>query len=158
MDHLDDLIRNFTIDFKVIAEEFEQLIESTRDSTPDHDNCWPRHGPDPVFQTQQDVPYPHLIVDYKHHFDPGGLVYFNKSHNDNNEEESTRQSMSPIGIVRKCSAFTLTPSLQGASFKMSDSLPFGDGSWDHDFLLQSQIARDCGSLHHCSEWLKAAMT
>eukprot|EP00957_Ditylum_brightwellii_P130809 9978355-Ditylum_brightwellii.AAC.1 len=41
---------------------------------------------------------------------------------------------------------------------MSDSLPFDDRRWDHDALLQSKILRDCGFLHYCSEWLKAAMT
>jgi len=59
------------------------------------------------------------------------------SQDENNEGESSHQSMSPIGVVRKRSAFTLAPSMHGVSFKMSDTLPFGDRSWDYDVLLQS---------------------
>jgi len=52
MNHLDDLIRNFTNDFNVITNEFRQLIESPRDDTQDHTIVRPRHGPDPVLPTQ----------------------------------------------------------------------------------------------------------
>eukprot|EP00957_Ditylum_brightwellii_P186872 14230539-Ditylum_brightwellii.AAC.1 len=66
MDHLNNLIHSFMNDFEIIAEEFEQLIESSRDDTPDpvflleqgekdsyHDVLWPRHGPDPNFLLKQ---------------------------------------------------------------------------------------------------------
>jgi hypothetical protein len=52
MNHLDDLIRNFTNDFNVITNEFRQLIESPRDDTQDHTIVKPKHGPDPVLPTQ----------------------------------------------------------------------------------------------------------
>eukprot|EP00957_Ditylum_brightwellii_P169813 12925600-Ditylum_brightwellii.AAC.1 len=35
--HFNDLLCSFTNDFEIIAEEFEQLIESSHDGTPDHD-------------------------------------------------------------------------------------------------------------------------
>eukprot|EP00957_Ditylum_brightwellii_P091293 6951684-Ditylum_brightwellii.AAC.1 len=41
-------------DFDAISNDFQQLIKSTHDSTPDHDICWPQHSPDPVFQLKQD--------------------------------------------------------------------------------------------------------
>eukprot|EP00957_Ditylum_brightwellii_P018332 1380478-Ditylum_brightwellii.AAC.1 len=66
MDHFDDLIRSFTNDFEIIAEEFEQLIASSRDDTPYpvfpikqrekdsyDDVLWPRHGLDPIFLLKQ---------------------------------------------------------------------------------------------------------
>eukprot|EP00957_Ditylum_brightwellii_P083004 6310259-Ditylum_brightwellii.AAC.1 len=51
--HFDNLLCSFTNNFEIIVEEFEQLIESSRDGTADHDILWPRHGPDPVFQLKQ---------------------------------------------------------------------------------------------------------
>eukprot|EP00957_Ditylum_brightwellii_P076771 5835064-Ditylum_brightwellii.AAC.1 len=65
----DDILSTFMSDFDAITNKFQQLLDSTRESTLDHNILWPRHGPDPVFLIEQHDKDPdHVILWPRHVF------------------------------------------------------------------------------------------